>query len=121
MFKDFVHQVVQPWLRDRERLRHRLRLDVQRRHATHPPAAASVAPDLVAGRGGLLDLAALRWLDAIDAERAMAALDFLLETLSAAEEILGHVAHRLSHRLQDRISHVPRASLLEGLFAHARW
>ena len=121
LFKDFVHQIVQPWRRDRERLRHRLRLDVQRRHATHPPAATSVAPDLVAGRGGLLDLAALRWLDALDAERAMAALDFLLETLAAAEEIVGHVAHRLAHRLQDRISHVLRASLLEGLFAHARW
>src|ERR1700704_972387 len=61
-YEDLVRQIIQPWRRDRERLRHRLRTDAQRRHASHASAAASATPDLVSGRGGLHDLQSLRWL-----------------------------------------------------------
>src|SRR5947209_8254820 len=121
LFDSLERQVLQPWRRDRERLRHRLRADIQRRHATHASAASSVAPELVAGRGGLLDLAALRWLDELDSERSTLALDFLLETLSAAEEIAGHTLRHLTKRLQDRVSHSPGKPVLEDLYGHARW
>ena len=121
LFDSLERQVLQPWRRDRERLRHRLRADIQRRHATHASAASSVAPDLLAGRGGLLDLAALRWLDEPESERSSQALDFLLETLSAAEEIAGHTLRHLTKRLQDRVSHSPGKPVLEDLYGHARW
>jgi [protein-PII] uridylyltransferase len=121
LFDALDRQVLQPWRRDRERLRHRLRADTQRRHATHASAASSIVPDLVAGRGGLLDLAALRWLDDLESERSTQALDFLLETLSAAEEIAGHTPRHLTKRLQDRLSHSPGKPVLEDLYAHARW
>ena len=121
LFDALDRQVLQPWRRDRERLRHRLRADTQRRHATHASAASSIVPDLVAGRGGLLDLAALRWLDDLESERSTQALDFLLETLSAAEEIAGHTPRHLTKRLQDRLSHSPGTPVLEDLYAHARW
>lgn len=121
MFREFVRRVVQPWLRDHGRLVHRLRADTARRHASHPSAAASVAPDLMAGRGGLLDLAALRWLDAIDAEHSSAASDALLRVLWLAEENVGQPAQRLSRRLQDRLSHVLGTPVLEEIFRHARW
>jgi [protein-PII] uridylyltransferase len=120
LFDELQRQVVQPWRRDRERLRHRLRADTQRRHSTHASAAASLVPDLVAGRGGLLDLAALRWLGASDPEGSAQALDFLLETLSAAEDIAGHTPRHLSARLQDRISQQRGRPVLEDLYQHAR-
>jgi [protein-PII] uridylyltransferase len=62
VFEDFERQISQPWRRDRERLVHRVRADVQRRHASHASATMSPTPDLIAGRGGLNDLQALRWL-----------------------------------------------------------
>src|SRR6266851_2304634 len=46
-FDDLVRQVTQPWRRDRERLRHRLRTDAQRRHAGNASAAGSATPDLI--------------------------------------------------------------------------
>ncbi len=104
MFDDFVHQVAQPWRRDRERLRHRLRIDAQDRHAGHASAAASALPDLVNGGGGLLDLQALRWLDPAPDERLSAALDFLLGTLTAVEELVGQAPQRLSPKLQERLA-----------------
>ncbi|MCA1646321.1 MAG: hypothetical protein LC797_12980 [Chloroflexi bacterium] len=122
-FDQLVRQVIQPWRRDRGRLRARLRSDAQRRHASHASAAASATPDLVAGRGGLTDLQAVRWLDnALDA-RLTAALDFLLRSLSAVEELVENVPHRLGARLQERLS---AALGLESTFAtelyqHARW
>jgi len=88
VFDDFVRQVAQPWRRDRGRLSHRLRIDAQDRHATHASAAASAVPDLMAGRGGLLDLHALRWLEPEQNERLIGALDFLLGALSAVEELV---------------------------------
>src|ERR1700694_3931470 len=95
-FEDFTRQVAQPWRRERERLRHRLRIDAQDRHATRASAAASAMPDLEAGRGGLLDLHALRWLEPEQDERLIGALDFLLRALAGVEELVGQVPHRLS-------------------------
>src|SRR5712691_485859 len=103
-FEDLVRQVIQPWRRDRERLRHRLRTDAQRRHASHASATGSATPDLLQGRGGLLDVQALRWLDDTPDKRVTAALDFLLRSLSAIEELTGQVPHRLSARIQDQLS-----------------
>ena len=121
LFDELDRQVVQPWRRDRERLRHRLRADAQRRHATHASAASSLTPDLVAGRGGLLDLAALRWLGAPQAQRSLEALDVLLETLSAAEDLAGHTPRHLTQRLQDRLTQSAGTPLLEALYRHTRW
>src|SRR5207253_2452555 len=58
---------------------------------------------------------------AADARRSSQALDFLLETLSAAEEIAGHTLRHLTKRLQDRVSHSPGKPVLEDLYGHARW
>src|ERR1700694_2090178 len=96
VFDDFVRQVAQPWRRDRGRLAHRLRIDAQDRHATHASAAASAVPDLMAGRGGLLDLHALRWLEPEQGERLIQALDFLLGAVAAVEDLVGHVPQGLS-------------------------
>src|SRR5712691_8044373 len=103
-FENLVRQVIQPWRRDRERLRHRLRTDAQRRHASHASATGSATPDLIEGRGGLLDLQALRWLDDTPDERVKAALDFMLRSLSAIEDLIGQVSHRLSARVQEQLS-----------------
>lgn len=123
LFDDFVRQVTQPWRRDQERLRHRARAETQRRHATHASAATSLAPDLVAGRGGLLDVQALRWLEAPYDERLGAALDFLLRSLSAAEDLAGQTPHRLSARLQERLAGVLGLDdgFLDELYRHTRW
>ena len=126
VFEAFAHEVALPWRRDRERLRHRLRSETQRRHAAHASAAASTTPDLVAGRGGLLDLQALRWLDFSAPDRLTAALDFLLRTLAAVEELAGHVPHRLSRRLQERVAvaldpESDAAAFLAATYAHTRW
>ena len=123
-FEALVRQVIQPWRRDRERLRHRLRTDAQRRHASHAPAAGSATPDLVGGRGGLLDLQALRWLDDTPDKRVTAALDFLLRGLSAIENLVGQVPARLSARVQDQLSaalDLTDSGLLPELYMHARW
>ena len=98
--------------RDPERLRHRLRTETAHRHASHPSATASSTPDVVAGRGGLLDLAALRWLGAATDSRTCEALDFLLREVNAAEEEARHAVHRLPHK---------DATLLHDLYRHARW
>jgi [protein-PII] uridylyltransferase len=125
VFDEFSRQVTQPWRRDRERLRHRLRGEAERRHATHASAAAAVAPDVVAGRGGLLDLQAVRWLEPAADERLTGALEFLLRTLSAAEELVGQTPHRLSARVQERLAAAlglhGAASFLAELFNHTRW
>jgi [protein-PII] uridylyltransferase len=123
-FDSLTRQVVQPWRRDRERLRARLRTDAQRRRASHAPAAGSATPDLVSGRGGLLDLQALRWLDDAPDARVTAALDFLLLSLSTIEELVGQVPHRLNARVQDQLSAalgLTDSSLLPTLYTHARW
>src|SRR5919199_14735 len=121
LFDELDRQVVQPWRRDKERLPPPGRAGAQRRHATHASAASSLIPDLVAGRGGLLDLAALRWLAQPRAQRSMDALDFLLETLSAAEDIAGHTPRHLTQRLQERLRQSPSTPLLEDLYRHTRW
>ena len=110
---------MQPWRRDRESLRHRLRSDAVHRHAIHPSAAASATPDLVVGRGGLLDIQALRWLDYDLNERSLAALDFLLASLSRVEDAVGHTPHHLSARILERVD--PDGVLLRELYPHARW
>jgi [protein-PII] uridylyltransferase len=122
-FDELVRQITQPWRRDRHRLRHRLRTEAQRRHASHASAAASATPDVVAGRGGLLDLQALRWLDDTPNERLTAALDFMLRSLSAIEELVDDVPHRLSGRVQERLAAVLglESTLLTELYTHARW
>jgi len=130
MFDDFARQVAQPWRRDRERLRHRLRIDAQDRHATHASAAAAALPDLLAGRGGLLDLHALRWLDPEQDQRLIDALDFLLGALAAIEELVGQVPRRLSAALQERLAAGfgpspdaadTRPDFLADLYRHTRW
>ena len=118
---ELERQVIQPWRRDRERLRHRLRVDTERRHSTHASAASSLVADLVAGRGGLLDVAALRWLEQSISERSAQALDFLLEALAVAEDVEGHILRHLSGRLQDRLSQQRGRPVLEELYQHTRW
>jgi [protein-PII] uridylyltransferase len=123
-FDKLVRQIIQPWRRDRERLHHRLRTDAQRRHASHASAAGSATPDLIGGRGGLLDLQALRWLDDTPDDRVTAALDFLLRSLSAIEDLVGQVPPRLNARVQDQLAarlNLTDSGLLPELYMHARW
>jgi [protein-PII] uridylyltransferase len=108
---------IQPFRRDRGRLRHRLRQDTQHRSANYPSATASNTPDLVSGRGGLLDLCGLGWLDAGPDPRTVAALDFLLTAVASAEDLTGHTTHRLSARVLQHLD----SSFLPRLYAHARW
>ncbi|MBV9323126.1 MAG: hypothetical protein JO352_04975 [Chloroflexi bacterium] len=116
---DRLQMCLQPLRRDRERLRHRLRRETELRHATHSPATGSSTPDIVSGRGGLLDIQALRWLDLPDDDRTLAALSFLLEVLEAAEQLAGYQSYRLSAATFDRLD--PSRGLLEQLYGHARW
>lgn len=122
-FDGLVRHVTQPWRRDRKRLRHRLRIDAQRRHASHASAAASTRPDLVSGRGGLADLLALRWLVDTPDQRLTSALDFLLRALSAVEKLVGHIPNHLSLSTQEQLSAALglSSSFISELYAHARW
>jgi [protein-PII] uridylyltransferase len=108
---------LQPVRRDRKQLKHRIRLEIVERHAAHPSPTCASTPDLVAGRGGLLDLQALRWLEEPPDPRTVEALQFLLATVSAAEDLSGHAVHQLSPRLREQLD----PDLLKHLFAHARW
>jgi [protein-PII] uridylyltransferase len=111
-----------PWRKDRERLRHRLRSDAQHRHTTHPSPACSTTPDILGGRGGLLDFHAVRWLhNSPESERTPQALDFLLTTLWKTEELVGHAPHRLSSRILERLDPDHSSAFLEQLHAHGRW
>ncbi len=110
---------LQPVRRDREHLRHRLRHETEHRHVIHPPATGSTTPDVVSGRGGLLDLQALRWLDVADHPRTTAALSFMLEVLESAEQAAGQQSHRLTPTIVERLD--PGHALLEQLYGHARW
>ncbi|HLZ26982.1 MAG TPA: ACT domain-containing protein [Chloroflexota bacterium] len=126
VYEDFVRQVAQPWRRDRERLRHRLRIDAQDRRANRASAVASAMPDLEAGRGGLLDLHALRWLCPEQDGHLIDALDFLLRALATLEDLVGQVPRRLSLRLQERLAAAlspggARTDFLAELYRHARW
>src|SRR5262249_4405246 len=58
---DELTRKMQQWRKDREHLLHRIRAEVEHRHSTHPSPTSSRTPDPVAGRGGLLDIQALRW------------------------------------------------------------
>ena len=60
---------LQPLRRDREHLRRRLRAETEHRHASYPSATGSTTPDVMFGRGGLLDIHSLRWLEVPDDER----------------------------------------------------
>jgi [protein-PII] uridylyltransferase len=108
---------MQPVRRDHDRLRHRLRAETEHRHSTHPAASASNTPDVVAGRGGLLDIQALRWLDVAEDERTTRALSFLLAAIATAEERTGHTTHRLT---EDNLPSLA-SKVLADLYAHARW
>jgi [protein-PII] uridylyltransferase len=103
--------------RDLDGLRHRLRSETEHRHSTHPAATASSAPDVFAGRGGLLDIQALHWLDMPTDARTTAALDFLLAAIEAAEALTGHPSHRLSPEILSSLGE----GFLPRLYAHARW
>jgi [protein-PII] uridylyltransferase len=117
LFGQLVQRTAQSVRRDRLRLRRRLGAAVPRRHATYPPATAAAEPDVVEGRGGLRDLAALRWLEAEMDARTCAALDFFLRTLEAAEADSGHAVRRLSASvLGERAEEV-----LSEVYRHARW
>jgi hypothetical protein len=119
LFTRLVQLTGEPLRRDQLRLRRRLSAEVQRRHATYPPATAAAEPDLVDGRGGLSDLDALRWLSPepeIDT-RTYAALDFFLRTLGLAEERSEGAVRRLTPRvLGERADEV-----LAEVYRHARW
>jgi len=109
---------LQPLRRDVDRLRHRLRTETAHRHATHPSAVAATTPNLVAGRGGLMDAEALRWLGMARDERTCEALDFLLATISAAEALTEHSIQVLSQPVMERLDAEGR--LLGQLYGHAR-
>jgi [protein-PII] uridylyltransferase len=111
---------LQHWRRDREHLRHRIRSDVQHRHATHPSVTSSTTPDLVAGRGGLLDVNVLRWLsDEPTADRTLQALEAMLAVLETAEQLVGHAVHRLSARVLNHLESEGKS--LPEIYRHARW
>jgi [protein-PII] uridylyltransferase len=114
---DELQARMQPIRRDRDGLRHRLRAETEHRHSTHPPATASSAPDVVAGRGGLLDIQALHWLDLAADERTTLALSFLLAAIAAAEDQTGHACHRLGTDVLASFE----PDFLPQLYAHARW
>lgn len=118
LFEELQARTIQPIRRDRDGLRHRLRSEVEQRHARYPSATAYATPDLVGGRGGLQDIQALEWLDRASDHRTVAALNFLLGTISAAEEFTGHAVHRLS---PDLLQSGAEAALLPELYAHSRW
>jgi [protein-PII] uridylyltransferase len=108
---------LQSMRRDREGLRRRIRADAEHRHTTHLAVTASSTPDLLSGRGGLLDIQALHWLDLPDDERTLEALDFLLATVDTAEAKTGHAIHRLPTHVLPSLA----ADFLPELFEHARW
>ena len=114
-----LQATIQPLRRDADRLRHRLRTEIAQRHATHASATASSTPDLVAGRGGLMDADALHWLGLDDDSRTCKAVDFLLSTISSAEEVTEHTVQRLSQRVLERLD--SDQHVLPTLFAHTRW
>ena len=119
-----LQQITLPWRRDLGRLRHRVKAESTRRHLGHASAATSTTPDLVAGRGGMLDLNALRWLDTRSSAELEAALEFHLQALTAAELFGGPAPHRLSARVQERIAaalHTSVDELADELARHARW
>jgi UTP:GlnB (protein PII) uridylyltransferase len=116
---DGLQAALQPVRRDRERLRHQLRRETELRYATQAAATGSTTPDLVSGRGGLLDAQSLRWLDLPEDDRTTSGVSFLLELLESAEQLVGHQSHRLSADILDRLD--PERALLEQLYGHARW
>ncbi|GAC1318787.1 MAG: [protein-PII] uridylyltransferase [Chloroflexota bacterium] len=124
IYTEFTRQVVQPWRRDKKRLRSRLAVDVQRRHATHAATTHAGAPDIVSGRGGLLDLQGVRWLRDAASDRDADTLDLLLRVLTALEERLGRRADRLSvvdaEVIASHLGYPNRAALLRDVYAHAR-
>jgi [protein-PII] uridylyltransferase len=113
-----LQMLIQPLRRDRDGLRHKLRLEVEHRHASNPPATASNQPDVVGGRGGLLDIQALRWLDLPSDDRLLAALDMLLGAIAAAEDLTGHAVHRLPSEV---LADLGGGDFLTRLYAHTRW
>jgi [protein-PII] uridylyltransferase len=121
LFAELVRQVRQPWHRDRERLLHRIRADVQGRHPRHASAAATTTPDLLAGRGGLQDVTALRWLAPRSDPRAEAARSALVATIAAIEDLLGASPHRVTARLQEQLAEPHSGALLASLYPHTRW
>jgi [protein-PII] uridylyltransferase len=114
---DELQSRIQPIRRDHDGLRHRLRAETEHRHSTHPSATAASTPDVVAGRGGLLDVQALHWLDLTADDRTTRALSFLLAALATAEELTGHATHRLSAEVLANLEH----GFLPQLYALARW
>lgn len=141
LFEQLRRQVVEPLRRDRKQLRQRLRADVAHRHATHAAATSAGVPDIVAGRGGVVDASLLRWVEPAHArasatrgassglndvdEPLRAARDVLLAVVSAAEDASGHRVQRLGRRLQERLAPLlgfeSTAALMYCLRAHARW
>jgi [protein-PII] uridylyltransferase len=115
---DELQSRVQPIRRDRDGLRHRLRLEIEQRRNNHPSATSSSTPDVVSGRGGILDIQALSWLDVAADSRTQAALDFLLAAHDAAEGHTGHLTHRLS---VEALPFLNSEDFLPTLYAHARW
>jgi [protein-PII] uridylyltransferase len=105
--------------RDREYLRRRLRAETEHRHATYPSATGSSTPDVMFGRGGLLDIHSLRWLEVPEDEPTSAALSFMLDLVDSAERLVGQPSQRLSSTVLEGLD--PDQTLLERLYGHARW
>lgn len=124
LFDEFAREVVQPWRRDKKRLRSRIAVDVQRRHAAQAAATHAGAPDIVSGRGGLLDFQALSWLRDGETQSDHTTLDLLLRVLSKLEERLGRQADRLSvidaEAIAADLGYADRVALLRDLYAHCR-
>lgn len=124
LFSELDTAVIQPWRRDKKRLRSRLAVDIQRRHAARASVTHAAAPDLISGRGGLLDLHALRWLDAVPADQHDRVLDLLLRMLAALDVRLGHQADNLAivdaEALAPELGFADRHALLRTLYAEAR-
>jgi hypothetical protein len=67
----------------------------------------------------LLDIQALHWLNVATDPRTRAALNFLLQLCSRAEDLMGQPVQRLSVRVLERVE--AEQPILEDLYAHARW
>lgn len=119
LFQQVARDVLEPLRRDRKQLRSRLLASVRHRHAAHPSATAAACPDVLAGRGGLLDVAVVRWLEPASDAPTDAAHDFLLTILAVAED--GRLTPDNQPVVADAVGLGDPSELRKVLFGHARW
>jgi [protein-PII] uridylyltransferase len=137
LFAELERQTIEPLRRDRTGLRQRLRPDVEQRHMVHAAVTSSTAPDVVAGRGGLLDATVLRWLErhdnaestapaeSQDTHRLETARDLLLAVVTVLEDTSGQRAQSLNTWSVDRVAedlgYADPGAFMRSLRGHARW